>query len=60
MKDSRRKFIKNLYKTPIIFTLGSLAGSNILYADASGGPDGPPGGGFGKIPNNKKRKKLKF
>jgi len=72
--NSRRKFIqKAIYKTPVLFVLGSLGSSEMLYADASGGPPGPPGGGFGnsngrgfsgsflgRTNSKKPRKKLKF
>jgi len=61
---SRRGFIKKaIYKTPILLILGSMNNS-VLYADASGGPDGPPGGfstrSLKKATSKKPRKRLRF
>ena len=61
--NSRRCFIKKaLYKTPVLFVLGSFTRGVSLFADASGGPSGPPGGFLTNKPFKKKKKikKLKF
>jgi len=59
---SRRKFIKKaIYKAPVLFLLGSMSKGVVLYADASGGPSGPPGGFIGGGSSKKApRKRLKF
>jgi|GEM_PF-3043025 len=46
MKRDRRKFLKKaLYHTPVLVLLGELGRPKTLWADFSGGPPGPPGGG---------------
>jgi len=42
----RRVFLKKaVYHAPVLYALGQLAKPPVLHADATGGPDGPPGGG---------------
>ena len=66
ISESRRGFLKKtIYKTPALFVLGSMGKGVTLYADASGGPAGPPGGffggiGFKKSSRRKPRKRLRF
>ncbi len=42
---SRRNFLKkSVYSAPILIALGQFIKPTSVYADGTGGPDGPPGG----------------
>lgn len=42
---SRRTFMKKVaYTAPTLITLGYLSKAELIHADGTGGPDGPPGG----------------
>ena len=42
---ARRKFIKKVaYSAPKLIVLGYLSKSDVIHADGTGGPDGPPDG----------------
>jgi len=42
----RRSFLKKaVYHAPVLYAMGSLVKPVATHADATGGPDGPPGGG---------------
>jgi len=46
IESKRRSFLKKaVYHTPAIYVLGSLIKPVDIFADSSGGPAGPPGGG---------------
>jgi len=48
---SRRKFIKKVaYTAPTLITLGYLSKAELVHADGTGGPDGPPDGFGGWTP----------
>lgn len=45
--SSRRKFLKKaIYTAPTLIVLGQLVKPTSVHADRTGGPDGPPGGGW--------------
>ena len=44
-ENSRRKFIKKVaYTAPKLIVLGYLSKADVVHADGTGGPDGPPDG----------------
>ena len=43
-ETSRRTFMKKVaYTAPTLITLGYLSKAELIHADGTGGPDGPPG-----------------
>ena len=68
MKFERRNFLKKTaYHAPVFYMLGKLVKPVSVYADDSGGPDGPPDGFLSTSSSRKKsskkttkRKKLRF
>ena len=46
-KVSRRGFLKKAaYSAPVLMTMGQLVKPTNIHADGTGGPEGPPSGGW--------------
>jgi hypothetical protein len=59
--NKRRGFIKKaFYKTPMLFMLGSFGKGVPLFADASGGPPGPPNHFFSDRLKKNRKRRLRF
>ncbi len=55
MRKDRRKFLKKVYKAPALILLGQFV--KPVYADGTGGPEGPPGDFFLMTGSSNKRKR---